>query len=180
MKKINLKKEDILKELFSYTKIILTALVISFAVNNYVIANAVVPTGSMESTIEPNDRIIINRLAFVTTEPQRGDIISFWYPDNVDENCLKSIIGLPGETIESKDGEVFINGEILDESYIKEKSYDDFGPYEVPEGCYFVMGDNRNNSHDSRYWEHKFVSKDKIVGKAMIKYYPSLESFSQN
>lgn len=180
MKKINLKKEDILKELFSYTKIILTALVISFAVNNYVIANAVVPTGSMESTIEPNDRIIINRLAYVTTEPQRGDIISFWYPDNEDENFLKRIIGLPGETIESKDGEVFINGEILDESYIKEKSYDDFGPYEVPEGCYFVMGDNRNNSHDSRYWEHKFVSKDKIVGKAMIKYYPSLESFSQN
>lgn len=180
MKKLNLKKEDILKELFSYTKIILTALVISFAVNNYVIANAVVPTGSMESTIEPNDRIIINRLAYVTTEPQRGDIISFWYPDNEDENFLKRIIGLPGETIESKDGEVFINGEILDESYIKEKSYDDFGPYEVPEGCYFVMGDNRNNSHDSRYWEHKFVSKDKIVGKAMIKYYPSLESFLQN
>ena len=180
MKKLNLKKEDILKELFSYAKIIFTAFVISFAVNHYVIANAVVPTGSMESTIEPNDRIFINRLAYAAQEPERGDIISFWYPDNEKENYLKRIIGLPGETIEGKDGEIYINGELLDESYIKEKSYDNFGPYEVPEGCYFVMGDNRNNSHDSRYWTHKFVSKDKIVGKAVIKYYPNLETFSED
>lgn len=177
---MNFKKEDILKEVFIYTKIILTAFIISFAVNHYVIANAVVPTGSMESTIEPNDRIVINRLAYISEAPQRGDIISFWYPDNEEENFLKRVIGLPGETIEGKDGEIYINGELLDEGYIKEKSYEDFGPYEVPEASYFVMGDNRNNSHDSRYWEHKFVTKDKIVGKAIIKYYPNFETFSED
>ena len=169
-------RKKILTEIFDYAKIILTALVLSYGLNHYVIANALVPTGSMESTIEPNDRIFINRLAYVSKEPQRGDIISFYLPDNEQENFLKRIIGLPGETIEGRDGEIYIDGTVLDETYIKEKSYDDFGPYTVPENCYFCMGDNRNNSWDSRYWENKFVSKDKIVGKAMLKYYPNLEN----
>ena len=173
-----MKKEEVLKEVLSYTKIILTAFILSIGINKYVIANAVVPTGSMESTIEPNDRIFINRLAYISENPQRGDIISFWFPDNEDENFLKRVIGLPGETIEGTDGEILINGEILEEDYIKEKCYDDFGPYEIPKDCYFVIGDNRNHSHDSRYWNHKFVSKDKIVGKAVIKYYPELENLS--
>lgn len=178
-RKLNLSpetKKKIRTEVFDYIKIILTALVLSFGLKNYVIASALVPTGSMESTIEPNDRIFINRLAYVSQEPQRGDIISFSFPDNEEENYLKRIIGLPGETIEGRDGEIYIDGICLEEEYIKEKSYDDFGPYTVPADCYFCMGDNRNDSWDSRYWTHKFVSKDKIVGKAMIKYYPKLEN----
>lgn len=178
LQKKNLSQKVIKKEIFSYTKIILTAAVLSFGVNHYVIANAVVPTGSMEATIEPNDRIVINRLAYIIEEPQRGDIISFWFPDDESDNFLKRIIALPGETIEGRDGNIYIDGELLEEDYIKEKSYVDFGPYEVPEDCYFVMGDNRNNSHDSRFWQHKFVSKEKIMGKAMIKYYPHFENLS--
>lgn len=179
MKEKNISGETLVKELFSYTKIILTAAAISFCLNHYVIANAIVPTSSMESTIEPKDRIFINRLAYVSAEPQRGDIISFWYPDDESQNFLKRVIGLSGETIEGKDGEIYINGELLEEDYIKEKSYVDFGPYEIPEGCYFVMGDNRNDSLDSRFWQHKFVSKEKIVGKAVIKYYPQLENLCE-
>jgi len=116
----------------------------------------------------PGSRIIINRLAYLTQEPQRGDVISFWYPDNPKENYLKRIIALPGETVEGKDGIIYINGKELEESYIKEVSYMDFGPYTVPEESYFVMGDNRNNSWDSRYWTSKFVTRDAIVGKSRI------------
>lgn len=169
------KQHSIQKVFFDYAKIILTAFVLSFGLNHYVIANALVPTGSMEATIEPNDRIFINRLAYISHSPQRGDIISFSYPDNEEENYLKRIIALPGEIIEGKDGEIYINGTLLEEDYIKEKSYDDFGPFTVPENCYFCMGDNRNDSWDSRYWQHKFVSRDKIVGRAMVKYYPDFE-----
>lgn len=179
MKEKNISRQTIVKELFSYTKIVLTAAVISFSLNHYVIANAVVPTGSMEATIEPQDRIFINRLAYVSNEPQRGDIISFWYPDDESQNFLKRVIALSGETIEGKSGEIYINGELLEEDYIKEKSYVDFGPYEVPENCYFVMGDNRNDSHDSRFWTNKFVAKEKIVGKAVIKYYPQFENLCE-
>lgn len=180
MEKKQITKEDLIKEVFSYTKIVLTALAISFTLNHYVVANALVPTGSMENTIEPNDRIFINRLAYTNSEPARGDIISFLYPDNESENYLKRIIALPGETIEGRDGEIYINGSLLEENYIKEKSYTDFGPCTVPDDCYFVMGDNRKNSHDSRYWTNKFVSKDKIVGKAVVKYYPEFELFEQS
>lgn len=179
IKEKNISTHTIAKELLSYTKIILTAFAISFVLTHYVIANAVVPSGSMEATIEPEDRIFINRLAYVSSEPQRGDIISFWYPDDESQNFLKRVIGLSGETIEGKDGEIYINGELLEEDYIKEKSYIDFGPYKIPEDCYFVMGDNRNNSHDSRFWINKFVSKEKIVGKAVIKYYPQFENLCE-
>lgn len=179
MKEKKISTQTIKKEIFSYTKIILTAVAISFCLNHYVIANALVPTGSMESTIEPKDRIFINRLAYVSSQPQRGDIISFLYPDDESQNFLKRVIGLPGETIEGKDGEIYINGELLEEAYIKDKSYVDFGPYEVPKDCYFVMGDNRNDSLDSRFWQNKFVAKEKIVGKAVIKYYPHLENLCE-
>lgn len=175
----NISRQTIKKEIFSYSKIILTAVAISFGVNHYVIANAVVPTGSMESTIEPEDRIFINRLAYISSKPERGDIISFWYPDDETQNFLKRVIGLPGETIQGIDGEIYINGKLLEEDYIKEKCYTDFGPYEIPKDCYFVMGDNRNNSHDSRFWQNKFVAKDSIVGKAVIKYYPQFENLCE-
>ena len=175
--KNNITKETLWKEILSYTKIMLSAFVISFTLNHYVIANAYVPTGSMENTIHPDDRIFINRLSYVNSNPERGDIISFLYPDDETENYLKRIIALPGETIESYDGQIYIDGTLLEENYIKEKSYDDFGPYVVPEDSYFVMGDNRNNSHDSRYWTNKFVANDKIIGKAAIKYYPDFEIF---
>lgn len=175
LQKGEITKETIKKEVFYYVKIILTALILSFGLNHYVVANAVVPTGSMEATIETNSRIFINRLSYINNSPERGDIISFWFPDDESKNYLKRVIGLPGETIEGKDGEIYINGTLLEENYIKEKSYKDFGPYEIPKGHYFVMGDNRNDSYDSREWVHKFVTKEKIVGKAVIKYYPHLE-----
>lgn len=171
-------KKDWKKEIMSWVKTFVFAFAIYFIATNTLIANAIVPTGSMENTIMPGSRIIINRLAYLTENPERGDVISFWYPDDEEKNFLKRVIGLPGETIEGKEGKIYIDGKELTESYIKEVCYEDFGPYKVPEESYFVMGDNRNHSKDSRYWNNKFVNKEAIVGRAEFEYYPELKWLS--
>ena len=170
-----MKKKEWKKEIVSMVKTFVITLAIYFITTNTLIANAVVPTGSMENTVMPGSRVIINRLAYLNDTPKRGEVISFWYPDNEEENYLKRVIGLPKETVEGKDGVIYINGKELEEDYIKEVSYRDFGPYQVPENGYFVMGDNRNHSWDSRYWIHKFVRGDKIVGRAEFEYFPTIK-----
>lgn len=169
---------DIKKEIFSWIKTILLALILALFINKVVIVNAVVPTGSMENTIMTKDRIVAFRLSYVVSEPERGDIVIFKYPD--DENMLyvKRVMGLPGEVIQIIDGTLYIDGEVYDgEDYLKEEMYGNFGPYTVPEGAYFMMGDNRNNSLDSRYWQNKFVYRDKILGKVIFKYYKGFELY---
>lgn len=164
-------------EIISWIKTIAMAVVIAVLINSFVIVNATVPTGSMENTIMPGDRIIALRLTYYVSSPERGDIVVFRYPDDESVLYVKRVIGLPGETIEVKDGEVYINNSDtpLDDSFVKEQPLGDFGPYEVPEDCYFMMGDNRNNSQDSRYWVNKYVEKDKILGKVYFKYYKGFE-----
>ena len=164
-------------EIISWIKTIAMAVVIAVLINSFVIVNATVPTGSMENTIMPGDRIIALRLTYYVSSPERGDIVVFRYPDDESVLYVKRVIGLPGETVEVKDGEVYINNSDtpLDDSFVKEQPVGNFGPYEVPEGCYFMMGDNRNNSQDSRYWVNKYVEEDKILGKVYFKYYKGFE-----
>jgi len=166
---------DIKKEIFSWIKTILLALVLAWVVNNCLVVNATVPTGSMENTIMPGDRIIAFRLSYLMNEPKRGDVVIFHYPDDTTGKVLyvKRVMGLPGETIEVTNGAVYINGSEtpLTENYQKEQPLGDFGPYEVPQGQYFMMGDNRNNSLDSRYWTHTFVQKSEILGKVVFRYF---------
>ncbi len=162
------------KEILSWVKVILAALVLSFLLNHYVIVSAEVPTGSMENTIMIGDRIIASRLSYHFHEPKRGDIVVFYFPDDETQRYLKRIIGLPGDTIEVKDGKVYINGstEPLKEDYLRETPVGDYGPYTVPKDSYFMMGDNRNDSFDSRFWEHTYATKDEIIGKAEFRYFP--------
>lgn len=98
-------------------------------------------------------------------------------PDDESRLFIKRVIGLPGETVEIKDGKVYINDSStpLDDSFIPEKMTGNYGPYKVPENCYFMLGDNRNNSNDSRFWKNKFVRFDQLVGKAVVRYYPSIK-----
>lgn len=163
------------KEIFSWIKTILLALLLAWAVNAFLVVNATVPTGSMENTIMPKDRIIASRLAYITEQPERGDVVIFHYPDDLTGKTLyvKRVIGLPGDTVTIQDGDIFINDSTipLEEPYIKEKINGSFGPYEVPEGHYFMLGDNRNNSRDSRFWENTYVEKDKILGKVLFRYF---------
>ena len=168
-----LTKKEIRDEIISWIITIVAAAVISCGVNLLLIVNAIIPSSSMEPTIMVGDRIFGNRLAYIKEEPARGDIVIFEFPDNEKELFIKRVIGLPGDTVEVIDGKVYINGsnEPLVEPYLKETPLGDFGPYEVPEGCFFMMGDNRNNSADSRYWVNTYVTKDEIVGKAVFRYY---------
>ena len=132
----------------------------------------------MRDTIMEQDRLIGFRLSYKFSAPQRGDIIIFKFPDDKTETYVKRIIGLPGDMIEiMPDGDgvvhVYVNGQILDEPYIREPmaAVSDYQRYIVPEGHYFAMGDNRNSSLDSRYWDNKYIARDKILAKAVFKYY---------
>ncbi len=140
------------------------------------VVNATIPSGSMENTIQPGDRIIGCRLSYLYQKPKREDVIIFRFPDDETQVYIKRVIGLPGETIRITDGRVYIDGSEtpLEEVYLKEVPQGSSGPFEVPEDSYFVMGDNRNHSHDSRYWENHYVKKEEILAKAVFQYYPRL------
>lgn len=174
-----MKKKEILKEVFSYSKIILFSLLFAYIINNKLVANAQVPTTSMETTIMKDSRIIINRLAYISCSPSRGDIVAFQCPDEAPGSVpfLKRIIALPGETVEGSGGKIYINGKAVIETYTGNTVTDDFGPYDIPESCYFMMGDNRDNSWDSRYWKSKFVNESSIIGKAEFEYFPEFKLF---
>lgn len=165
-------KHPALYDLLDWVKIIAIAVAAAVFLNYFVVINSKVPSGSMEPTIETGSRMIGFRLSYILNEPERGDIIIFKYPDDESVYYVKRIIGLPGETVEIKDGFVYIDGQILSEDYLSVTTEGDFGPYEVPEGCYFVLGDNRNNSHDSRYWTNTYVPEENIVGRALFCYWP--------
>ena len=165
-----------LKELFDLLASVAITVVVLVILKEYVIINAYIPSGSMENTIMPKDRIIGNRLAYLFHEPERGDIIIFKYPDDERQLFVKRIIGLPGETVTIEDAKVYIGEEMLrlEEAYLKEEWILDKGDYsfEIPDDSYLVLGDNRNNSKDSRYWENTYVTEEKILGKAVFRYWP--------
>lgn len=164
------------KELISWIYTIGITVVVIALLKNFVIINASVPTGSMENTIMPGDNLFGYRLAYLVEEPERGDVIFFYFPDDESQKYVKRIIGLPGETVYIYEGEIYIDGASvpLEETYLKEEWTVGTGPYvfEVPENAYFVLGDNRNTSQDARYWVNSYVTKDKIIGKALFTYFP--------
>lgn len=168
-------KDEVKREVFSYLKVIFLSVTITWLVCSKIVTQAQVPTGSMENTVETGSRVIVNRIAYLFEEPQRGDIIAFELPDDESQLYLKRIVGLPGEAIESRGGKVYVDGVELSEPYVRELCYMDFGPYTVPRDSYFMMGDNRNNSWDSRYWKQKFVGSSAIVGKAVFEFYPEVK-----
>lgn len=164
------------KELRSWIFTLGFTVAMIFILKNYIIINASVPTGSMENTIMPGDNLLGYRLAYLTEEPERGDVIFFYFPDDESQKYVKRIIGLPGESVYIIDGEIYIDDAVqpLKESYLKEEWLVGVGPYEfqVPEDSYLVLGDNRNSSQDARYWMNSYVTKDKIIGKAIFTYFP--------
>ncbi len=168
-------KKTLKREALELGKILLFALVAAFFLRENVVAAAEVPTGSMEETVMTGSRILVNRLAYMVEEPQRGDIVAFYWPDNPKEIFLKRVMGLPGETIQGIDGYVYINGVKLEVDYTPQKLEQDFGPFEVPEGGYFMLGDNRNNSKDSRYWLNPYVEREDMLGKVKVVFYPEFK-----
>lgn len=184
-------KQAKLKSVLDFCLPIIIALIVAVLLKTLVFANAEVPTGSMLNTIQEGDRIIASRLEYNFHDPERYDIIIFRAPDKVavgDNKTyyVKRVIGLPGETVTIKDGKVFVtdaNGqtqELRDDFVTVEEPLGDFGPYEVPEDSYFVLGDNRNHSADSRAWvTTNYVQRKLIIGKVKFRYFPNIQSLEE-
>ncbi len=168
-----------LREVLDFLTPIIIALIIAMILKYCVFANIIVPSGSMLNTIQEKDRLIVSRLDYKFNEPERYDVAVFKYPDDEKTLFVKRIIGLPGETVNIVDGTVYVTGtdgktiELRDD-FVSDENKDNYnGTFVVPEDCYFVMGDNRDTSVDSRYWTTtNFVSRDKFIGKVMFRYYP--------
>lgn len=164
-----------LKTIGSWILDILIILVVVYLITTFVGQRTSVIGDSMKSTLHDGDQVIIDKISYRFVEPERFDIIVFPYKMNPEHYYIKRIIGMPGETIELKDGRIYIDGEPLEEDYGLEPIMT-YGvadePLTIPEGEYFVMGDNRNNSSDSRYADVGNIPADDIIGKAWIRIWP--------
>mgnify|MGYP006281240437 CR=1 FL=1 len=149
--------------------------VLAFGVRTFVAEARYIPSTSMLPTLQINDRLIIEKVGYRFSSPERGDIIVFSPTQELKRQgyhdaFIKRVIGLPGETITVRGGIVHVNGEPLSEKYIADEANYHFGPVTVPDDHYLVLGDNRNNSYDSHYWG--FVPRDNIIGRAAVRFWP--------
>ena len=148
---------------------IVFAVIIAFAINKFVFISVYIPSGSMIPTLNIDDKLIVTRI-WNKDNIKRGDILVF-ESEELNETVIKRVIGLPGDHVEITDGVVKVNGEVLDESYVKNNE-DCNIIFEVPEGKLLFLGDNRAVSYDARYWENPYIDKDDVLGKAQLRYYP--------
>ena len=156
-------------------KTIIFSLIIALGIRTFIAETRYVPSGSMEPTIQPGDRLIIDKISYNFTFPQRGDIVVFnptktLQQDNFHDAFVKRAIGLPGDKVEVKNGQVYINALPIKENYIEAKPDYNWGSVIVPANSYLVLGDNRNDSFDSHYWG--FVPRNKIIGRAILFFWP--------
>ncbi len=151
------------------------SLVLAFGIRTFVAEARYIPSGSMIPTLQINDRLIVDKISHRFQDLQRGDIVVFAPTDHLKQQnfrdaFIKRIVGLPGETVEIRDGMLYVDDRLLDETYTNEPADYEYGPIVIPEDHYFVLGDNRNNSYDSHYWG--FVPADRIIGRAVVRFWP--------
>ncbi|MDR3589675.1 MAG: signal peptidase I [Negativicutes bacterium] len=151
---------------------ILIAVVLAFFIRYYIVELYMVEGPSMRPTLLNGERLVVNKFIYRFKTPQRGDVLVFRYPRDPSRDFIKRVIAIPGDTIEMKDGRIFLNGQLLNEPFILERTRGSFPLKEVPEGHLFVMGDNRNNSEDSRFPDVGFVPFELVKGKAVVVFWP--------
>ena len=180
-------KKSVFRE---YGEAIIIALVLALIIRTFIIQAFKIPSGSMLETLQIGDHLLVNKFlyglkwpfgdnyAIQGVDPERGDIVVFKYPNNRDIDYIKRIIGVPGDTIEIRNKQLIRNGQAISESYIRHSQpnlmlpvRDNYGPVTVPAGKYFMMGDNRDDSQDSRFWG--FVDRLELHGKAWRIYWSS-------
>ena len=160
------------EELFAWFKTLASAAVYATLIVTFGFQVARVEGQSMAPTLAHQDRLIVNKLAYRLGSPQVGDIVMLYYPLNPEKSFVKRIIAEQGDQIRIVDGRVYRNDVLINADYVPPEfqSHDDYGPHVVPQGYYFVMGDHRNNSSDSRHWG--FVPKKYIIGKVQLRWWP--------
>jgi len=182
---MNPRWQTMLKE---YAEALIVALILAFFIRSFVVQAFKIPSGSMLQTLQIGDHLLVTKFAygvkipftnimvFEREGPERGDVIVFDFPEDPSKDFIKRVVAVPGDVIEIREKRVFLNGEELSEPYIQHVDAstsvprrDNFGPVMVPENKYFVMGDNRDESYDSRFWG--FVERNTIAGKALILYW---------
>jgi signal peptidase I len=179
------------KIIWEYAKAIITALILAMLIRTFIIQAFKIPSGSMVPTLLIGDHILVNKFLYGTKipfsgkrvlmfkKPEKGDIIVFKYPENPSKDFIKRVVAVEGDVIESKNKILHVNGNTVNEPYAQHtdssmrpmgiEPRDNFGPVIVPKDKYFVMGDNRDQSYDSRYWG--YVDIKDIKGKALILYW---------
>ncbi|MCL2352955.1 MAG: signal peptidase I [Firmicutes bacterium] len=170
-------------ELISWARTLGFAVIFALFLSKVVIVNAKVVSGSMENTIMTGDRVAGLRIEYLFENPKRYDIVMFRPTDGGKVPYVKRVIGLPGETVNIRGGKVYITDKNgvedpvpLDDSFTAEPPASEYaGPFKVPENCYFMLGDNRNHSSDSRWWADPYVPKSDILGRVLCKYYPGID-----
>jgi signal peptidase I len=186
--------ETPMQTFFGFIKLIVAALSIAVLIRSFLLQPYIIPSGSMLETLQIGDRLFVTKFSygihlpfvekelFSLGEPERGDIIVFPFPEDKSQDYIKRVVGIPGDTIEIRDKQLYRNGEAVRESYIKHVDpyfsprRDSMRPMVVPPGKVFVLGDNRDSSRDSRYWG--LVDKDTIHGKALLIYWSSVDFFN--
>ena len=152
---------------------IAVGLILAFSIKTWVVTTNVVPSSSMYPTIPNPCYILVDHVATETQAPYRGEVVLFPFPDDPSQIYVKRIIGMPGETVTIHGGHVYINHHELSEPYLHGVlTPGTWGPYHVPAGHYFMLGDNRAVSDDSRYWIHKYVARNTIIGRADFVVWP--------
>ncbi len=156
----------------------LVAVLLALFLNQFILLNARIPSGSMEPTIATGSLVLGDRTAYLRGDPRTGDVVFFRHASEFGQKILvKRVIALPGQTFSMEDGRVYLDGELLDEPYITEFSRDSYPETVVPEGCYLVLGDHRTNSNDARYWADPFVRREDLLARGLFVYFPEFHTF---
>lgn len=161
------RKKSMIRELL---ETVISAGIIAFIIITFIGQVTVVRGASMEPTLQDRERLIANKISYRFESPERNEIVIFRPPIGIKRNYIKRIIGIPGDKIEIVDGEIYVNDQALEEPYVKYRSSEDMPPTIIPADSFFVLGDNRPNSSDSRYWG--FVPRKNVVGKAWVVFWP--------
>ncbi len=172
----SLRLSRVAEEFVAWLKTLASAAVYATLIVTFGFQVARVEGQSMAPTLADQDRLIVNKFAYRFSDPQIGDIVMLYYPNKPEKSFVKRVIAAETDQVRIVDGKVYRNDVLMDDSFVppEYRSHDDWGPEVIPEGYYFVMGDHRNNSSDSRHW--RFVPKKYIIGKVQVRWWPLPEA----
>jgi signal peptidase I len=159
-------------QVLEYVESFVTAAILAAVIIIFIGQNFVVQGSSMEPNLHNRERLFVEKLSYRFRAPKRGEVVVFKYPAHPRRKFIKRVAGIPGDEVKIRENKVYVNGAKLEEDYLDSLTYGDFGPVYVPPGHLFVLGDNRNNSEDSRFQDVGFVPYENVVGRACFRWWP--------